>query len=92
MFTSLCVEGRLREMDSSVFPRGQESVHLHLPVTTPMLCPSSPGRLPVPGGGFLQSASHVFSEVKPASSSLFSLLWSWSLTVVVALSPLFAGS
>lgn len=82
-FTSLCVEGRLREMDSPVFPRGQESVRLRLPVTTPVLRPSFPGRPPVRSGGFLQPPSHVFSEVKPASSSLslcFGLgLWVWSL-------------
>lgn len=72
-FTSLCAEGRLREMDSSVLPRGQESVRLCLLVTTPVLCPSSPETLPVPSSGFLQPPSHVLLEVKPVSSRL----WLW---------------
>lgn len=57
-------------MDSLVFPRGQESVRLRLPVTTPVLHPSFPGRPPVPSSGFLQPSSHMFSEAKPASSGL----------------------
>lgn len=70
-------------MGSSVFPNVQESIRIGLPMTTAMVCPSSPGRLPVSSSDSLWTRSHVFSEVKCASSSLslcFVLrfcLWLW---------------
>lgn len=72
--------GRLREEDNSVL---QEIICVSLPMATAMACPSSPQRLPVPSSDFLQTHSHVFSEVKWASSSpslCFALsfcLWLW---------------
>lgn len=70
-------------MGSSVFHNVQESICIGLPVTTAMICPSSPGGLPVSNSGSLWTHSHMFSEVKCVSSS-FSLcfvlrfcLWLW---------------
>lgn len=86
MFSSLCVEGRLREMTALCFPFGQEKDCQHLPVTIPMLCPSSAG------SSQLWLLTSPFSCVFRGGTCFFQclhLLWSCFLTVVVALPPLF---